>query len=551
MAFVQAGESAGILAFEGVERVVCTALLLTRASIFWRPAGSALIRLVRRIYRGFTGYKPGRVRYTRCTISASCPRKSPQPLVKASPLQGPKSFQRLAQGPGTVHRPTGTTLIKAWWSRRTTIQIALAASVGLHLLPLIDGDGLPLACKAQFMTPIAPSTFPFAFIGRRSAGRRTAPPVHAVGSDRALLGAPSVLAMALLLLGTLSSAKADVAVAARPSVASEQFQFLKVAGKLRPAGDFPTPQRGATVSSFADGSVLAYGDDLAGGDLLSSAARHASLRNRRIDANVRGPMPGAQLWDPSARVWRTISDPAACPGAAYLHTATLISATKLMIVGGVCDIPRMADDTTPLADHTVTSVWDQSAQRWASGPKLLKGRIHHTASLLSDGSVLVVGGQADPALGRSVARPDEPTSDLRSKDRDGASADVKLGDGLIGNTEQLTLLDGASWMPPNTPRARHTATVLDQDRVLIAGGWDATGRATAQTELWSPAKHTWETLGPMQTARHGTATVRLYSKTDASSLPGAWDRTVPFWLLWKSGIRPRAPGPLLHLCLRL
>src|SRR5215472_5104331 len=59
----------------------------------------------------------------------------------------------------------------------------------------------------------------------------------------------------------------------------------------------------------------------------------------------------------------------------------------------------------------------------------------------------------------------------------------------------------------NVPRAGHTATLLVNGQVLVAGGSDGTNDLTS-TELFDLASGTWTPTGPLSTPREShTATV--------------------------------------------
>ena len=63
----------------------------------------------------------------------------------------------------------------------------------------------------------------------------------------------------------------------------------------------------------------------------------------------------------------------------------------------------------------------------------------------------------------------------------------------------------------NTARAAHTATLLPNGNVLVAGGQDPSGAALASAELYNPTTGTWTVIGSMSTARKSHAATLLAS----------------------------------------
>jgi RHS repeat-associated protein len=123
----------------------------------------------------------------------------------------------------------------------------------------------------------------------------------------------------------------------------------------------------------------------------------------------------------------------------------------------------------------------ESGQTIRLAPTLGRPRADHTATVLPDGTVAIVGGRAaDGALVSEVERLD---------------------------LDAMTLEPAA--VPGFTPRARHTATVLTDGQVLLVGGLGPDGRALATAERWDPVSQTVTLVaGQLDTPRAGhTATL--------------------------------------------
>src|SRR5689334_12285474 len=89
------------------------------------------------------------------------------------------------------------------------------------------------------------------------------------------------------------------------------------------------------------------------------------------------------------------------------------------------------------------------AASWAGRAPLPEGRGEHTATLLPDGRVLVVGGQTDAA-----------------------NANTALNKATIYNAQTNSWAEAATM---TAARSGHTATLLPDGRVLVVGGESASG----------------------------------------------------------------------------
>jgi hypothetical protein len=256
-------------------------------------------------------------------------------------------------------------------------------------------------------------------------------------------------------------------------------------GRLLPFGRYQNPPVGRTATVLSDGSVLLYGSGWQVHTGASVAVQNQVLRERHQRAFPSFPYTDPKFWDAKAKGWRKQTRAPECDSPSrQLHTATALPDGRVLMAGGLCDLPRMADDDSPHHAHAALSIWDPATRQWQPAPSLAEARLFHTANLLPDGSVMIVGGEVDPAL------------------TDGAEPMV------LSSVEQFTA-DRVTLLPAlGTPRAKHTATVLADGGLLVVGGFDATGHAIANAERWQPATHTWQALPPARVARHShTATL--------------------------------------------
>ncbi|MBI4679411.1 MAG: fibronectin type III domain-containing protein [Elusimicrobia bacterium] len=158
------------------------------------------------------------------------------------------------------------------------------------------------------------------------------------------------------------------------------------------------------------------------------------------------------------------------------HTATLLPDGKVLVVGGINAGGTIA---TFNVFNPRTNTWDTANEDDGSHDLPSGGRYNHTATVLKDGRVLVCGGQnGGAALG---------SCDVFTPDYDESSADNE-SDWAAGPS----LLSG---------RANHTATMLFNGEVFVTGGWNPAVTpnytplserfrpdCSAPTGCWTPAR---------------------------------------------------------------
>ena len=200
------------------------------------------------------------------------------------------------------------------------------------------------------------------------------------------------------------------------------------------------------------------------------------------------------------------------------HSAILLQDGKILIVGG--------DDANGLVGQA--EIFDPislTSSIIAATPVAL--RTDHTATLLSDGRVLIIGGVDSNGLLSStefynpyaVPAPSFTAGPALLRARSGHTATV-LADGKIlvaggeasGSAEifdpisqSFSLVSGNL----NTPRQYHSAVLLNNGKVLIAGGVVGTNTVLSSAEIFDPQTQMFTPAsGPMQTPR-GFALLRV------------------------------------------
>jgi hypothetical protein len=93
---------------------------------------------------------------------------------------------------------------------------------------------------------------------------------------------------------------------------------------------------------------------------------------------------GARVWDPNAN---TLSEAGTFRERRREFTATRLLDGRVLVAGGSQETPE-----GPRTAVSSTELWDPSTNRFEPGPELTEARAGHTATLLSDGRVLIVGG---------------------------------------------------------------------------------------------------------------------------------------------------------------
>jgi hypothetical protein len=208
-------------------------------------------------------------------------------------------------------------------------------------------------------------------------------------------------------------------------------RYLPAARAFVPAAPLQSARQAHSATRLADGSVL-----VAGG--YDGARAQALLRS-------------AEIYDPAADRFLPTGSLAR---SRQHHSATLLLDGRVLIAGGYGDRGITA----------TAEIYDPASGTFTPTGPLVHARFLHRATRLLDGRVLITGGAASTAAGSA------------------ALADCELYDPAIGQFRAAGSLQA--------PRYQHSATLLAPGQVLLAGGFsrfeDATDTALGRVELYDP-----------------------------------------------------------------
>ena len=184
--------------------------------------------------------------------------------------------------------------------------------------------------------------------------------------------------------------------------------------------------------------------------------------------------------------WQTTGD---LNTGRFYHTATLLNDGKVLVAGGDI-LLNMGSSAVGISNSA--ELYDPATGEWTYTGSMNSGRWWHTATLLPDGKVLVAGG-IQPGHVHVVA-----------------GADLGVG---IPMTDTAELYDPTTgtWSytgSMNSARGRHTATLLNNGKVLVAGGTEygiypglGTTGVVISAEIYDPATGAWTPTGPLNIRR--------------------------------------------------
>jgi WD40 repeat protein len=218
----------------------------------------------------------------------------------------------------------------------------------------------------------------------------------------------------------------------------------------------PRPDHTATLLPDGQVLVVAGGDPDIGGNILDTA----------------------ELYDPSSGMWRIAGS---LNTGRIRHTTTLLPDGMVLVAGGWGAVTR-GPNFAQFGVLSGAELYEPATGTSFVTLDLNTPRMGHTATRLPNGKVLVAGG------------------------------DTKFFGGQTNGAELYDRATGTWTITGNlsTVRSAHTATLLPDGKVLFAGGHVGSFPFTniSNSELYDPAAATWSVTASLNTARSGhTATL--------------------------------------------
>jgi uncharacterized repeat protein (TIGR02543 family) len=331
----------------------------------------------------------------------------------------------------------------------------------------------------------------------------------AAGTMSTVRGTPTAIVLqdgTVLVVGGASSPVADL--------------YNPVANSWTTVPSMSTARNSQAGTLLSDGRVLVAGGQDASGNTLASA----------------------EIYNPTTQTW-TVTGSMTSPR--YLHSASLLPNGQVLVAGGWAST-CCSSNGQPGAQYPLTSseLWNPSTGIWTATGSMANPHAAHTATVLNTGNVLVAGGQ-DYGQGSILEVGITSAAELyeyatgawtsagnMTNARDDAAA-VLLSNGTVlvagGNSGGCcsglssaeifdpTAMTWTAIQPMTTGRNGPAGSaILNATNVLISGGYSCCSDPTptrSSTEYYNPATGTWTLTGSLTQARAYFTSVTLQDGT--------------------------------------
>jgi N-terminal glycosyl-hydrolase-114-associated domain/Bacterial Ig-like domain (group 1)/Galactose oxidase, central domain/Kelch motif len=228
-------------------------------------------------------------------------------------------------------------------------------------------------------------------------------------------------------------------------------------------GSMANARSNHTATLLSDGQVLVTGGDATG--------------------------TSAELYNPSTQTWTVTGSMNA---SRYGHTASLLQNGMVLVAGGCCTPVSVAGYSEPIEDALSSSeLWNPATGQWTLTGTMVDAQAFQTASVLSNGTVLVEGGT-------SLEFPPGPETISASEVYNPTSGTWAA----VGNL--------------NTARYYAAASLLTGNQVVVAGGnGGGCCSGLSSAELYNPTTQTWQQMPAMSVGAYSLAAAALSGGAEA------------------------------------
>jgi WD40 repeat protein len=315
------------------------------------------------------------------------------------------------------------------------------------------------------------------------------------------------------------------------SVTAREIVNVVAPGTFIPTGSLTSARSGHTATLLSNGKVLIAGGSslstaelydpslgtfAATGSMITPGGAATALSNGKV-LFVHGAT--AELYDPVSGTFVATGS----KNTANSSTASLLPNGEVLVVGGI---------GTSWLDSRIAELYDPSSETFTVTGSMGTWRDWFTATLLANGSMLLAGGYGAsdmrlwPSYGDTLANAEvyDPSTGtfaatVAMTNHLYLHTATLLGNGMVlvagGDTNGGPIPSTAELFDPATGqftptdsmtagRASHTATALASGKVLITGGYSGTvppWSILSTAELYEPSTGTFAATGSMGTER--------------------------------------------------